>query len=46
MAYQGMPYLKNKLAMKQGRVNLRYNYYEMKTGFRTSTLLSRRTGHG
>ncbi|MBQ6722481.1 MAG: phage portal protein [Clostridia bacterium] len=30
MAYQGMPYLKNKLAMKQGRVNLRYNYYEMK----------------
>ena len=28
--YQGIEYLRNKLAQKQGRVNLRYNYYEMK----------------
>ena len=28
--YQGIDYLKSKLAQKQGRVNLRYNYYEMK----------------
>ena len=32
--YQGMEYLKNKLAQKQGRVNLRYNYYEMKNAVR------------
>ena len=30
MAYQGIEYLKTKLAKKQSRVNLRYNYYEMK----------------
>ena len=28
--YQGIEYLKRKLAQKQSRVNLRYNYYEMK----------------
>lgn len=28
--YQGIDYLRSKLAQKQGRVNLRYNYYEMK----------------
>lgn len=28
--YQGIDYLKSKLAQKQSRVNLRYNYYEMK----------------
>ena len=28
--YQGIDYLKSKLATKQGRVNLRYKYYEMK----------------
>ena len=28
--YQGIEYLRNKLAKKQGRVNLRYEYYEMK----------------
>ena len=28
--YQGIDYLRSKLARKQGRVNLRYNYYEMK----------------
>ena len=28
--YQGIEYLRNKLAQKQSRVNLRYNYYEMK----------------
>lgn len=28
--YQGIDYLRNKLAKKQGRVNLRYGYYEMK----------------
>ena len=28
--YQGIEYLRNKLAKKQGRVNLRYGYYEMK----------------
>ena len=30
MSYQGIDYLRNKLAQKQSRVNLRYNYYEMK----------------
>lgn len=30
MAYQGMDYLRRKLASKQSRVRLRYNYYEMK----------------
>ena len=28
--YQGIEYLRSKLAQKQSRVNLRYNYYEMK----------------
>lgn len=28
--YQGIGYLKDRLAQKQTRVNLRYNYYEMK----------------
>jgi hypothetical protein len=28
--YQGIEYLRKKLAQKQSRVNLRYNYYEMK----------------
>ena len=38
--YKGIEYLKNKLAQKQGRVRLRYNYYEMKhvaLDFRIST---------
>lgn len=30
MEYQGITYLRSKLAQKQPRVNLRYNYYEMK----------------
>lgn len=30
MAYQGIEYLRRKLTGKQPRVNLRYNYYEMK----------------
>ena len=30
MDYQGIDYLRRKLAQKQSRVNLRYNYYEMK----------------
>ena len=30
MAYQGIEYLRTKLKQKQSRVNLRYNYYEMK----------------
>ena len=30
MEYQGIDYLRRKLASKQGRVNLRYKYYEMK----------------
>ena len=29
--YKGMPYLKNRLAVKRTRVLLRYKYYEMKT---------------
>lgn len=28
--YQGIDFLRNRLAQKQSRVNLRYNYYEMK----------------
>lgn len=32
--YQGIEYLKRKLAEKQSRVNLRYNYYEMKNRIR------------
>lgn len=28
--YKGVPYLKNKLAAKQSRIRLRYEYYEMK----------------
>ena len=32
--YQGIDYLRNKLAQKQSRVNLRYNYYEMKNAVR------------
>lgn len=34
MEYQGIEYLRGKLARKQGRVNLRYNYYEMKNSVR------------
>lgn len=34
MDYQGIEYLRNKLARKQGRVNLRYNYYEQKNAVR------------
>lgn len=34
MAYQGIEYLKRKLAVKQIRVNQRYNYYEMKNRVR------------
>ena len=30
MGYQGIEYLRTKLRQKQSRVNLRYNYYEMK----------------
>lgn len=30
MEYQGIEYLRRKLTTKQGRVNLRYRYYEMK----------------
>lgn len=30
MEYQGISYLRSKLATKQGRVNMRYRYYEMK----------------
>lgn len=30
MEYQGIDYLRRKLDSKQGRVNLRYKYYEMK----------------
>ena len=30
MGYQGIEYLRGKLAKKQSRVNMRYNYYEMK----------------
>lgn len=32
--YQGIDYLRNKLAQKQSRVNLRYNFYEMKNAVR------------
>jgi hypothetical protein len=32
--YQGIEYLRNRLAQKQSRVNLRYNYYEMKNAVR------------
>lgn len=34
MEYLGIDYLRNKLARKQGRVNLRYNYYEQKNAVR------------
>lgn len=34
MAYQGIDFLKAKLARKQSRVNLRYRYYEMKNAVR------------
>lgn len=34
MEYQGIDYLRRKLAQKQSRVNLRYNYYEMKNAVR------------
>ena len=34
MAYQGIEYLRTKLKQKQSRVNLRYNYYEMKNAVR------------
>lgn len=34
MEYQGIDYLRRKLARKQGRVNLRYRYYEQKNSVR------------
>ena len=34
MGYQGIDFLKTKLARKQSRVNLRYKYYEMKNAVR------------
>lgn len=34
--YKGIDYLRRKLAAKKGRINLRYNYYEMK--YRTPDL--------
>jgi len=34
MEYQGIDYLRKKLAQKQSRVNLRYNYYEMHNAVR------------
>lgn len=34
MAYQGIEFLRRKLASKQSRVNLRYSYYEMKNRVR------------
>lgn len=34
MEYQGIEYLRRKLATKQSRVNLRYRYYEMKNRVR------------
>lgn len=34
MGYQGIEFLKTRLARKQGRVNLRYKYYEMKNAVR------------
>lgn len=34
MEYLGIDYLRRKLARKQSRVNLRYNYYEMKNSVR------------
>lgn len=34
MEYLGIEYLRNKLARKQSRVNLRYNFYEMKNAVR------------
>ena len=34
MEYLGIDYLRRKLARKQSRVNLRYNYYEMKNAVR------------
>ena len=34
MAYQGIEFLRTKLISKQSRVNLRYNYYEMKNAVR------------
>ena len=34
MEYQGIEYLRKKLARHQSRVNLRYNYYEMKNAVR------------
>jgi len=32
--YKGIPYLKNKLALKRHRVLLRYRYYDMKNGIK------------
>ena len=34
MDYMGIDYLRAKLAQKQGRVRMRYNYYEMKNAVR------------
>lgn len=36
---QGITYLKNKLALKQGRVRTRYNYYEMKDNHNPRNLM-------
>lgn len=41
--YQGIDYLKSKLAQKQGRVNLRYNYYEMKNFVRDFNIVIPKT---
>ena len=35
----GIEYLRSKLAMKQSRVRLRYQYYEMKNGMRKVSAL-------
>lgn len=39
MGYMGIDYLRNKLAQKQSRVNLRYNYYEMKNAVRDFNIM-------
>lgn len=41
--YQGIDYLKSKLVQKQGRVNLRYNYYEMKNFVRDFNIVIPKT---
>lgn len=39
MEYKGMNYLQNKLETKQGRINTRYKYYEMKNEAKEFQLL-------